>query len=253
MLNIKIFTVLLLALAMAACQSKPKVIEGEPIGGEAAPPSLFQDVPKVQSGSPAPQDLSAVERKVVVEEALDTDKYSYLRVKENGEEFWVAVMKQDIKIGGTYFFRGGLLKKNFQSKEYNRIFETLYLVSDFRAENAGSPAAGQSLPATTMEPPKNVNQAPGAIKIADLVANLKNYEGKTVKVTGKVMKINPMIMGRNWVHIQDGSGNNMDLTVTTVEQLQLGSVVTLDGTIALNKDFGAGYKYDYIMEGAVVR
>ncbi|MBK9017715.1 MAG: hypothetical protein IPM82_28755 [Saprospiraceae bacterium] len=86
-----------------------------------------------------------------------------------------------------------------------------------------------------------------------MIANISKYDGKTVKVTGKVMKVNPMIMGRNWLHIQDGSGKNLDLTVTTVEQVQLGATVTLEGTIALNKDFGAGYKYDYILEGAVVK
>ncbi|MEZ4892901.1 MAG: hypothetical protein R2778_07765 [Saprospiraceae bacterium] len=59
-------------------------------------------------------------------------------------------------------------------------------------------------------------------------------------------------MGRNWVHIQDGSKKDLDLTVTTTDMIQLGSIVTLQGTIGLNRDFGAGYRYDYIMEGATV-
>jgi hypothetical protein len=62
-----------------------------------------------------------------------------------------------------------------------------------------------------------------------------------------------MIMNRNWIHIQDGTGDQLDLTVTTTENIALGSVVTLKGTIALDKDFGAGYRYDIIMEGAVVQ
>jgi hypothetical protein len=62
-----------------------------------------------------------------------------------------------------------------------------------------------------------------------------------------------MIMNRNWIHIQDGTGDKLDLTVTTTENIALGSVVTLKGTIALDKDFGAGYRYDIIMEGAVVQ
>ncbi|MBL7808209.1 MAG: hypothetical protein JNN28_10355 [Saprospiraceae bacterium] len=60
-------------------------------------------------------------------------------------------------------------------------------------------------------------------------------------------------MGRNWLHIQDGSGKNLDLTVTTTETVSLGSVVTLEGIWATNKDFGAGYKYDYILEAAVLK
>jgi hypothetical protein len=255
MKNIKFLSGLVVALILVACDSKPKVIEADSGVGEAAPP-LFQDVPAIHDGTAPAADMNTAERKVVAEEVLDTDKYTYIRVKEKGEEFWVAVMRQDIKVGGTYYFQGGLLKKNFQSKEYNRVFETLYLVSDFRGENPAATASGQGTAASSVnkvEPPKNVNLAPGAIKIADLVANLKKYEGKSVKVTGKIMKVNAMIMGRNWIHLQDGSGNNLELTVTTTEQLQAGSTVTLEGTIALNKDFGAGYVYDYIMEGAVVR
>ena len=59
-----------------------------------------------------------------------------------------------------------------------------------------------------------------------------------------------MIMNRNWLHIRDGSGKNLDLTVTTTEHIPLGAIVTLQGVIALDKDFGAGYRYDVILEGA---
>lgn len=247
-----------MAILLGACNSGPEVVQADPASETA--PSLFQDPgaasPNINT-SPSQQDLDATEHKVVVDEKLDTDKYSYLRVKENGQEFWVAVLKQDVKIGNSYLFRGGLMKKNFQSKEYNRVFETLYLVSDFRPAGA---ATSEATPAeahanakdnSTVEPPKSIIVAPGAVKIADLVANLAKYDGKSVKVTGKVMKLNPMIMGRNWLHLQDGSGKGVDLTVTTVEQVTLGSTVTLEGVLALNKDFGAGYKYDYILEGAV--
>ena len=250
---------MLLLATLFSCNSGPEVVQADP-SSETAPP-LFQDPggaagPNINT-SPSQQDLDATEHKVVVDEKLDTDKYSYLRVKENGQEFWVAVLKQDIKIGDTYLFRGGLMKKNFQSKEYNRVFETLYLVSDFRPAGAAASAVtpaeahANAKDNSTVEPPKSVIVAPGAVKIADLVANLAKYDGKTVKVTGKVMKLNPMIMGRNWLHLQDGSGKGVDLTVTTVEQVTLGSTVTLEGVLALNKDFGAGYKYDYILEGAV--
>ncbi len=59
-------------------------------------------------------------------------------------------------------------------------------------------------------------------------------------------------MNRNWIHLQDGTADKNDLTVTTAENISLGGIVTVEGTIALNKDFGAGYRYDLIMEGAVV-
>ncbi len=246
---------LLCALAFTACDSQPKVIEAETTGDQSSTP-IFQDGPAATVAAGGQQDMTGSEHKVVVAEALNTDKYSYLRVKENGEEKWIAISKRDVKIGGNYLYTGGLMKKNFQSKEFNRVFETVYLVSDFReagAEAAGAAQGGMLPAAESLEPPKNLKPAPGAIKISDLVANIRKYDGKVVKVTGKCIKVNPMIMGRNWLHIQDGSGKNLDLTVTTTENIPLGAIITLEGTIAVDKDFGAGYRYAYIMEGAVTK
>ena len=61
-------------------------------------------------------------------------------------------------------------------------------------------------------------------------------------------------MSRNWAHIQDGTDNNgnFDLTVTTQETVNIDELVTFEGTIALDKDFGAGYFYPIIMEEAVI-
>jgi hypothetical protein len=60
------------------------------------------------------------------------------------------------------------------------------------------------------------------------------------------------IMGKNWIHVQDGTeaAGNYDLTVTTQGTAKVGDVVVVEGGISLNKDFGAGYKYDVIMEDA---
>ncbi len=256
MQQIKAILIFLLALAIMSCDSKPKVIEAESAGGQGNAP-IFQDPNATTApGATAPaQDMSTAEHKVVVAEVLNTEKYSYLRVKENADEYWIAITKRDVKVGETCYYRGGLMKKNFQSKEFNRVFETVYLVGDFRQEGADESAPMGGIPPASeaLAPPKNVQRAPGAIKISDLVANVAKYDGKTVKITGKCVKINPMIMGRNWLHIQDGSGKNLDLTVTTTEVVELGSVVTLEGVIAVNKDFGAGYKYEYILEAAVLK
>ena len=90
------------------------------------------------------------------------------------------------------------------------------------------------------------------ISLAELFANRKKYEGKAVQVKGKCVKVNNMIMNRNWIHLQDGSlkDEESDLTVTTTENIALGAIVAFEGIITLNKDFGAGYKYEIIMEEA---
>jgi GW (Gly-Tryp) dipeptide domain len=259
-LRMQVIVSAILFLGLISCNSSPEVVEADAAAsGEGAP--LFQDpgAGNLQGGvntAPGQPNLDVAEHKIVAEEVMNTDKYTYVRAKENGQEIWVATSKQEIKLGNTYVFKGGLLKHNFESKEFNRNFETLYLVSDFRAADAASSMTAEQAHAnvksgSTVAPPTNVAAAAGAIKIADLVANLSKYNGKTVKVTGKVMKVNNMIMGRNWVHLQDGSGNNLDLTLTTTELAKVGETITLEGVLTVDKDFGAGYKYDYIVEGAV--
>lgn len=240
---------LLFALFLFACNSQPKVIESEAASGTVS--AVDQALPGVQVTTDA-------EHKVVAEEALNTEKYTYVRVKENDSEFWIAIPKTPVEIGATYYYQGGLMKKNFQSREYNRVFETIYLVAGISKEGAGAggSAVDQALGQASAEaaaPPKSVKSAPGAIKIAELVGHLSKYDGKLVRVTGKCVKINPMIMGRNWIHIQDGTANNFDLTITTNDNVPLGEVVTLEGTVALNKDFGAGYRYNVIIEGAAMK
>jgi hypothetical protein len=98
----------------------------------------------------------------------------------------------------------------------------------------------------------NVTVTPceGCIKLADLLANKKSYSGKTIKVTGAVTKFNSGIMGKNWIHIQDGSEfkGEFDLTITTDAVTEVGQTVTFEGAIALDRDFGYGYVYSILME-----
>jgi hypothetical protein len=90
----------------------------------------------------------------------------------------------------------------------------------------------------------------GCITISNLLANKKSFAGKVIKVKGKVTKYNPEIMGKNWVHIQDGTEfeGAFDLAVTTNRKITAGDVITFEGKIVLDKDFGYGYFYTVLME-----
>ncbi|MBW2290211.1 MAG: nucleotide-binding protein, partial [Deltaproteobacteria bacterium] len=68
----------------------------------------------------------------------------------------------------------------------------------------------------------------------------------------RVVKFNTGIMGRNWIHIQDGSGSegSNDLTVTTEDTVQVGDLVVIRGTLKMNQDFGSGYSYEILVENA---
>jgi hypothetical protein len=62
------------------------------------------------------------------------------------------------------------------------------------------------------------------------------------------------IMGKNWLHVKDGSGTpgSDDLVVTTQIEAKIGDTVLVNGTLVTDKDFGSGYRYDVIVEDAEV-
>lgn len=255
----------LIILVFIACESKPRVIEAtsSPNNANAAANITANDIPafkEINGTSNQPTTTAAAaanEHKVVVEEVLNTTKYSYLYVKEGEEKFWVAISKRDVTVGETYYYKGGLLKKNFYSQEYDRTFETVYLVGNLwqkKARNTSTPVPKSNHENHTVDlTVGDITPATGAIQLSELFNNKAKYNGQTVKITGKVVKVNPMIMKRNWLHLKDSSGEEYDLTVTTTENIPLGAVLTLEGTITLDKDFGAGYRYDIIMEEAVLK
>ena len=86
--------------------------------------------------------------------------------------------------------------------------------------------------------------------IAAVYKDKAALSGKAVTVQGKVVKVNNGIMGRNFLHVQDGSGDKTtnDLTVTSKQTANIGDQVTVTGNVVLNKDFGAGYAYPLLVE-----
>lgn len=237
-----------LLVIVMACSTSPKVIP--PVNSV----ETEQSAPQNESFMPASQPMTSefAEHRIKVLEVLSTERYTYL-LAEEGEvtPYWIAISNRAVEVGDEFIYRGGLVKKNFFSAEYNRVFETLYLVSEILPLNGmvNNPVNANNPELTA--PPKSVQPIQGAIKLKDLITNADNYAGKTVRISGKCVKINPMIMGRNWVHIQDESGAEFDLTVTTNEQVQLGQMVNMEGILAVNKDFGAGYFYKVIVENAI--
>lgn len=134
---------------------------------------------------------------------------------------------------------GPLVKESFDSKKEEAPFMQ------------GQKSTGPAKPGKISD---SVEPCQGCIKISELLAKKKDYKGKEVKVTGKVVKFNAGIMERNWVHIQDGSESDgeFDLTITTMASVAVGDIVTFTGKITLEKDFGYGYFYDILMEDGVL-
>jgi hypothetical protein len=235
----------------ASCDTGPTEVKSVSSGSSESSSSPSSEFSALSEAS------QSVLHQVEAKEFFDSERYTYVRVAEGDEEYWVAISKQPVEVGKKYVFQKGLMKKNFFSPEFNRVFETLYLVSDFRPMGGTNQAedvlsALQSGDVLKVDP-NQITRPEGSVPLSELFKNMAKYNGKQIVVTGKVVKVNPMIMGRNWIHIQDGTVEGKDLTVTTMENIPLGHVVSFEGTIALNKDFGAGYRYDIILEGAVVK
>jgi len=240
----KIFQTLILILLIASCGQNKK-------------------------GKSTQQIASTDDKVFVVQEVLQTSKYSYLKVSENNTERWVAVTKVEAIAGDRYYYDKVHQMKNFHSKELNRDFKSV----DFINKISKTPLS-QPQPQTTKSPIApmmsspghggkvkasinkdiSVEKAAGELTIAQVFSNPQSYANKEIVIKGKVVKVNKNIMGKNWIHIQDGTSHNnkFDLTFTSSQVPVINQEVSLKGTLVLDKDFGAGYFYDVIVEKAVI-
>lgn len=200
--------------------------------------------------------------KIVVEEVLQTSQYTYIMALQDKEEKWMAVSSMIVETGATYYYKDGLVMTDFTSKELDRSFDEILFIDKLftsppeNEQEVNMDAVGHTGAVPGEKHKVNVPVAEGGISIADLYSNKASYAGKKVKVSGEVVKFNPEIMGVNWIHLQDGTDfeGSFDLTVTSNQVVAIGDIVTFEGVVALDKDFGYGYFYDLLVEeGAIVK
>lgn len=204
--------------------------------------------------SPNPQTDTPISGKVI--ESIDSGGYTYVQLKNDaGNTIWVAVPPMKVMKGEEIAFQPGNIMPNFNSPTLKRTFETLILspgpmvLPGTKADkSAAKPSKPQKIDKVTMA------EGTGAATVEGCYNDGAKLDGKVVTVRGKVVKVSPRIMGTNWVHIQDGTGDSAkgthDLVVTTGDLPANGDVVTATGTLAKDKDFGYGYKFDVIVENA---
>jgi hypothetical protein len=248
----RLSVVLLVSLAVAGCKK---------------PQSAPQQPAQQDAGSPAASP--AIKGKVL--ERIDAPPYSYLKLSTDKGEVWAAVEKTDVANGAEVAVKGPTPMPNFESKTLNRKFDLVYfgtLGGAAEAAGMGMMGAGNGAPvnmaaqhaAAAAGPAEvgdvKVDKASGADArtVAEVYAQAGALKEKPVTIRGKVVKFNAEIMGKNWVHLRDGSGTadakDNDLTITTSDTVAVGDVVVAKGTVRTEKDFGAGYKYPVIVEDA---
>jgi hypothetical protein len=166
-----------------------------------------------------------------------------------------------VKKGQTLTIAVDMEQDAFESPTLKRTFDHIVFGSLGSAGTAGVDLAASHR--SQAAPPADLGEirvapAPGADgrTVAEVHAQRAALAGKGVAVRGKVVKFLPGIMGKNWIHLRDGSGSadgkDNDLTVTTAAEAAVGDEVLVRGTVAKDKDFGAGYAYTVIVEGATV-
>jgi hypothetical protein len=240
---------MILALTSLSCEKKEDATPQAP---------QTQQVQATPAQPAQPVQAAAAAHTGVVQEVLQANAYTYLKIKENDTESWIAIPKRESKVGETVSFAQGLEMRDFKSKDLDRTFASVYFVSGVNGQAATATADPQTAltphhqktPADKLD--ITIEPVEGGLSLAALFANRAAHADKTVTVKGKVTKVNRAIMGKNWVHLQDGTSDAGDysLTITTEDEIKVDEVVALTGTITLNKDFGAGYKYDIIMQDA---
>jgi hypothetical protein len=214
-------------------------------------------------GQPAKKaEDNSLSGKVV--ETMDSGAYTYMLLEKDGKKTWVAVPHMKVEKGQNVSLSPGNLMENFRSSTLNRTFDKIYF-SGGPITPPGSPfgpgAETTGSKGKVIMPKEKIAvekaTGPNAYTIAEIYKNLSRLDKKKAVVRGKVLKVSPAIMGKTWLHLQDGTGDPQngteDLVVTTSDNASVGEVVTASGTIFKNKDFGMGYKYKAIMEDATIK
>jgi hypothetical protein len=237
-----------LLFAGMACKQGPNTGDPIPLETEASMSDVHRDVV---------MDL----RKITVVEAVPTSKYLYLKVAEDGREYWMATSPSQVKPGEVYYYNEALIRADFESKEMERVFDTIYLVTRIVPEakvESLRPVKSIAIPdpeasgseGSEMGTAESQDATP--VKIASVLDDPASFEGKWVEISGTCTKVNEGILNRNWIHIKDGSADDRDFVVTSSASVKPGDPVKMKAVVRLDKDFGAGYSYAILLEDGVV-
>ncbi len=225
------------------------------------------DVYMKPSQGTAPQEAPSISGKIA--ETMNSGGYTYLCIEKDGKKTWAAIPETKVTVGENISLPPGYEMVNFTSKTLNRTFEKVIFTtgptsaqsphgaSDKMSIHGGSMGSKSEETTTTENIKVEKATVPNAYTVAEIFGKKSELDKKSVVVSGKVVKVSAGIMGKNWLHIQDGSGNakdgNNDLVVTTQDISKVGDIVTAQGTLFKDKDFGSGYKYDVIIEEASIK
>jgi len=205
-----------------------------------------------------------------VVETMNAASYTYVLIETGAKKSWVAAPQFAVKVGDTVAIADAMPMKNYQSKSLNRTFDLVYFTGNISVN--GAPAAPSNptpapAPTTATLPPGHrtmsaktapdltgIKRAENGQTVEEVITGKTKFAGKSVAIRARVVKYNAQILGKNWLHIRDGSGGpgTNDLTITTSATVKVGDLVLVTGKLGTDRDFGSGYKYPLIIEDATV-
>jgi hypothetical protein len=252
---------LLAVASLMACSGAPTNAPAAAAQTAATPAAAAPLTPAHATVAP---DAATVTGSVAA--TMNSGGYTYARLQTGKGDVWIAAREFVVQAGERLTVPLEMPMPNFHSQTLNRDFPMIYFVTQVARDGQtlssahGQPAAlamTGSRQSAAAAPVERIAPAPGGMSIADVWAKRTSLAGKQVVVRGAVVRVNDGIMGRNWLHLQDGSGSaadrTNDLVVTTAAEAKVGDIVTMSGMLAIGKDFGAGYVYDAILEKATVK
>ncbi len=212
---------------------------------------------------PAPAASTPVSGKVL--EVKNVESYTYLRLKTKDGETWAAVARAPVKQGAEVTIENAMVMTNFESKSLKKKFDKIVFGS--LGGTGASPAgmggnmaalhSGNTKAAYVGDVKVPKATGPDARTVTEIVSKRSELKDKTVRVRGKVVKYTPDVLGKNWIHLRDGSGsasdNTHDVVVTTKNQAKIGDVVVAKGVVHTDKELGAGYSFKVLIEDATLQ
>jgi len=192
-------------------------------------------------------------------ETMDSGGYTYVNIQKKGKSKWVAVPQTKVTVGQQISFAPGLVMMDFKSNTLGRTFDSIVFSTGIAGPESKVSGHKSSEVKQAVAGTIKVEKAagPNAYTVAELYQKSAALDKKGIVVKGKVVKVSQAIMGKNWVHIQDGSGDaskgSNNIIATTQDLPSVGDVVTANGTLYKDKDFGSGYKYAVIVEEANIK
>jgi hypothetical protein len=190
-------------------------------------------------------------------EVIHAEAYTYLRVKTREGEAWSAIPKAEVERGREVNLVPHTVAENFESKALKRKFDRVLFASLADPKAAKDPL--RSKPAVAAARVAKVAKGTGAEArtVEEVIAGRKALKDKVVIIRGQVVKVTNGVMGKNWLHLQDGSGSSAqgthDIVVTTTDAIAVGDVVDARGTVRIDVTVGPGYAYDVLVDEAKVR